>query len=143
MTTTSSTVSIDATPDRVWQLLTDAQWWNDADNGVVSVTGRIETGATVKLVSELQPRRTFALKVSEMRAPRTMTWVGGMPLGLFTGRRTYVIEPAGQDAGQDACSFTVAEGFTGALSGLIGRSLPDFQPSLDQFTAALKADSER
>ena len=58
--------------------------------------------------------------------------------GLCTGRRTFVIEPT-DDRG---CTFTMAEDFTGPLSPLIVRSLPDFQASFDQFAQALKSDSE-
>lgn len=137
-TTTSTTTQIEAPAERVWQLVTDLDWWNRADNGVISVVGDLEQGQKIKLVSELQPKRGFTLEVSEMQGPRRMTWSGGMPLGLCTGRRTFVIDPT--DA--DRCSFTMAEDFTGPLSPLIVKSLPDFQASFDQFAQALKSDSE-
>ncbi len=139
MTTTSSTtVQIDAPPARVWDLITDPDWWNRADNGVVHVDGRIEQGQKIKLVSELQPKRGFTLDVVEVQEPQSMAWSGGMPLGLCTGRRTFVIE----STGDHSCTFTMAEDFTGPLSPLIVRSLPDFQASFDQFAHSLKADSE-
>lgn len=137
-TTTSTRVQIEAPAERVWGLVTDLEWWNRAENGVVRVAGSISEGEKIELVSELQPKRGFTLKVAEMLAPRRRTWTGGMPLGLCTGRRTFVIEPA--DEGR--CSFTMAEDFTGPLSPLVVRSLPDFQASFDGFAAALKADSE-
>lgn len=137
-TTTSTTVQIDAPADRVWQLLTDVEWWNSAQNGVIRVTGTIASGERIELLSEMQPKRGFTLDVSEMQAPSLMTWTGGMPLGLCTGRRTFTLEPTGDDG----CTFTMAEDFTGPLSGLIIRSLPDFQASFDQFAQALKHDSE-
>lgn len=137
-TTTSTTIRIEAPPARVWELLTDPAWWNRADNGVVRVDGRIKQGEKIELVSELQPKRGFKLNVAELAEPRRMAWTGGMPLGLCTGVRSFVIEPAG-DSG---CTFTMAEDFTGPLSPLVVRSLPDFQASFDGFAQALKADSE-
>lgn len=136
-TTTSTSTAIAAPPERVWQLLTDADWWNRADNGVADVTGAIAQGHKVKLVSEVDPKRSFKLTVDELSAPTRMVWTGGMPLGLFTGRRTF--EVAGAGAG---CTFSMTEDFTGPLSPLIIKSMPDLQGSFDQFAAALKADSE-
>ena len=69
-TTTSTTVQIEAPAARVWQLVTDPQWWNRAENGVVEVTGHIEQGEKIRLVSELQPKRGFTLSVAEMEEPR-------------------------------------------------------------------------
>lgn len=138
MTSTSTTVRIDAPPERVWQLLTDRDWWNTADNGVVELTGTIAPGEKITVVSELQPKRGFALKVTEMQAPRQMLWTGGMPMGLFTGRRSYTINPTGEAA----CTFTMREDFSGLMAPLITSSLPDFQPNFDTFAAALKADAE-
>ncbi|WP_299445205.1 SRPBCC domain-containing protein [uncultured Phycicoccus sp.] len=137
-TTTSTTISIGAPPERVWQLVTDPEWWNRAENGVVSVDGAIREGEKITLVSELQPKRGFSLTVAEMRPSERMTWTGGMPLGLCTGRRSFVLEPSGEQT----CTFTMAEDFVGPLSPLIIRSLPDFQSSFDTFARALKADSE-
>ncbi len=138
MTSTTTTIQIEAPAERVWQLLTDAGWWNRAKNGVVEVTGEIQQGKKIKLVSELQPKRGFSLKVTDMSAPQRMTWTGGMPLGLFTGRRTFSIDPAGDGS----ATFTMTEEFTGPLSSMIAKSLPDFQASFDEFARALKADSE-
>ena len=137
-TTTSTTVQIDASAEHVWQLITDPDWWNRADNGVVRVSGSIDQGQKIELVSELQPKRGFTLEVAEMRAPQRMTWTGGMPLRLCTGRRTFVIEPRDDHS----CSFTMAEDFTGPLSALVIRSLPDFQASFDGFAQALRVDGE-
>ena len=60
-----------------------------------------------------------------------------MPLGLFVGTRTYSLVPSGAGT-----TVTMRETYTGPLAGLIGRSVPDLQPSFDAFVRGLRADAE-
>ena len=132
----SSTIA--AAPDAIWAILTDARGYADWDSGVRSVEGTIAPGAKLKLVSEANPGRAFPLTVTEFEPPRSMTWSGGMPLGLFKGVRTFALTP--EDGG--ATRFTMREEYSGPMLPLIWRSMPDLQPSFDQFAAGLKARSE-
>ena len=129
---------IEADPERIWSVLTDAPSWADWDSGVVRVEGRIAPGEKIKLFPELNPERGFPLRVVEFDPPRRMTFKGGMPLGLFKGLRNYTLEPAG-DGGT---RFEMRETLSGPLLPLIGRSLPDFGPSFEQFARGLKARAE-
>ena len=95
-------------------------------------------GGTVRLVSVASPKRTFTLAVVEVRPPHRMVWADGMPLGLFRGVRTYVLEPT--EAGT---TFSMSEEFAGPLSGLIARTIPDLTASFEQFADGLKAAAER
>jgi hypothetical protein len=70
-------------------------------------------------------------------APARMVWSGGMPLGLFKGVRTFTLTPQG-----DSVRFEMREVFSGPLSPLIERSLPDLQPAFDEFAASLKRRAE-
>jgi hypothetical protein len=78
--------------------------------------------------------------VTELVPPERMVWASGMPLGLFRGVRTYSLAPAVGGVGTD---FAMTEVYTGALAGLIGRSIPDLGPSFEAFADALKAAAER
>ena len=129
--------TIDAPPDRVWALLTDGSGFASWNPTVISLDGRIEEGNTIELVSTLNPKRTFKLKVAEMRPPTTMRWSDGMPLGLFQGVRTYQL-----DARDGGTSFTMTEDYSGLLAGLIRRSIPDLAESFDQFADGLKEAAE-
>jgi len=138
MSARSYTVSrtINAPATAVWSLLTDAssyQRWNPA---VVSIDGPIVEGRSIRLVSIADPR-TFTLKVAEMQAPRHMVWLDGLPLGLFTGRRTYTIDDRGA-----ASHFTMVEAFTGPLAGLITKAIPDLTASFNSFADGLKTAAE-
>lgn len=130
--------TISAPAEVVWGLLTDVSSYARWNPAVVSIEGTIEQGHTVRLVSTASPKRTFTLKVAEMRAPHHMVWSDGMPLGLFTGRRTYTITDCAS-----ACSeFTMVEEFTGPLAGLVTKATPDLTESFAIFADGLKAAAE-
>jgi hypothetical protein len=69
---------------------------------------------------------------------RRMVWAGGMPLGLFTGTRNFVLTPT---ASGDV-DFAMDETYRGVLAPLITRSIPDLQPAFDTFAADLKRCAE-
>ncbi len=130
--------TIDAPAAVVWSLLTDASSYARWNQAVVSIEGPIAEGNRIALVSVADPKRTFRLRVAEMRAPHRMVWTDGMPLGLFTGRRTYTIE----DRGAGGSEFTMVEAFTGPLAGLITKAIPDLTESFSTFADGLKAAAE-
>jgi hypothetical protein len=129
--------TIEAGPDTIWGILTDAHAYSHWDSGVVRVEGRIAPGEKIKVVSEANPSRAFPVRVTEFVPGRKMVWSGGMPLGLFRGVRRFSLEPAG-----DVTSFTMREEYTGPFLPLIWRSMPDLQPSFDKFAAGLKQRAE-
>lgn len=129
-----TSATINATPDRVWEVLADTSSWPDWDSGVVRVEGELELGRRIKVVSELNPKRAYAVKVAELEPGRGMTWRGGMPLGLFRGVRTYRLSPDGDGRTR----FDMREEFTGPLLPLIWRSMPDMNPSFRQFAEGLR-----
>jgi hypothetical protein len=133
-----SSATIQASPDTIWAILIDGAKYPDWDSGVVSVQGRIAPGEKIKVVSSANPKRAFPVKVTEFTPGRSMTWSGGMPLGLFKGVRTYTLsaQPDG------TTTFAMREEYSGPLTNMIGKSVPDLQPSFDQFAAGLKARAE-
>lgn len=128
---------IDAPVERVWALLTDAASYRAWNRAVVSIEGPITEGATISLVSIVNPKRTFKLKVTEMTPPNRMVWGDSMPLGLFEGERTYRLEEV---AG--GTEFSMTELLSGPLSGLITRTIPDMTDSFNQFADGLKTAAE-
>jgi hypothetical protein len=130
---------INAAPDRVWTILTDGAHYADWDSGVVSVTGRVAPGETIRVVSGANPGRTFPVKVIEFNPGRSMVWSGGMPLGLFTGVRTFTLTPAGDGTTR----FDLREEYSGPLLPMMWRSMPDLAPSFAQFASGLKRRAEQ
>jgi hypothetical protein len=129
---------IEADPDRIWDVLADASSYPDWDSGVEKVEGRVGLGEKIKVYSEVNPGRAFPVKVVEFERARRMVWKGGMPLGLFTGLRTFGLTPEPHGATR----FTMHERFSGPLLPLIGRSMPDLGPSFEQFARGLKDRAE-
>jgi hypothetical protein len=132
-------VDIAASPDAIWAVLVDGATYPDWDSGVVGVDGRIAPGETIKVVSSVNPGRTFPLKVTAFDPNRSMTWSGGMPLGLFKGVRTFTLTPT---AG-GTTEFHMREEYSGPLVPMMARSIPDLGPSFDQFATGLKRRAER
>ena len=134
----ATTTIINATAQAVWDLLTDAAGYPQWNSTVEKVVGRIAAGEKVTVYAKATPGRAFPLTVSEFEPPQRMVWSGGMPLGLFVGRRTYPLTP--QSGGRVA--FAMREEFSGLLAPLITRSIPDLQPAFDAFAADLKRRAE-
>ena len=129
---------IDSSPQRVWELLTDADGYARWNPAVVSLSGRIADGETIELVSTVNPRRTFSLAVSDVRPPNAMVWSDGMTLGLFRGVRTFSLRALGADRTE----FSMQERYSGLLAGLITRAIPDLSESFAQFADGLKRAAE-
>ena len=124
---------IDAAPERVWAALVDGESYPTWDSGVDRVEGRIAPGEKIKLHVAVNRGRAFPVKVTDFEPARRMRWIGGMPLGLFKGVRTFTLTPR-----DTATEFTVREEYSGPLLPLIWRSMPDLGPSFDQFASGLK-----
>ena len=133
-----STALIDARPEAIWAILTDAPGYAEWDSGVVRVEGSIAPQEKIKVVSEASPKRAFGVKVSEFAPGERMVWSGGMPLGLFKGVRTFRLAPE-----NGATRFTMREEYSGPMLPMIWRSMPDLQPAFEQFANGLKARAEQ
>jgi hypothetical protein len=133
-----TTVAISATPDAVWRVLSDGGRYTERDSGVERLEGTIALGGTIKVFAKISPNREFPVKVIELAPAEAMTWKGGMPLGLFKGVRTFKLASEGEGVTRS----TMREEFSGPMLPLIWKSMPDLQPSFDQFANGLKSQCE-
>jgi hypothetical protein len=134
----SATTTIEASPEAIWEILTNASGYPEWDPGVDRIEGRIAPGEKVTAYTKQNPNRAFPATVSEFEPGRKMVWSGGMPLGLFKGVRTFTLKPQGNGSTE----FTLREVFSGPLLPLIGRSIPDMTETFKQFAAGLKKRAE-
>lgn len=138
MKTYRISTNISASPERTWHVLTRILPQDPTPFGILRLEGAIAANSRLKLWSEVDPKRAFALQVIQLQAPRQMVWQGGMPLGLFTGTRSFTL-----NHDQDGTRFEMKEVFSGLLSSMIVKSMPDLNPSFEKFARALKERAEQ
>jgi hypothetical protein len=134
----ASSIAIQAAPEAIWRILTDAAGYPGWNTTVSRVDGVIALGERVTVHAKVAPGRAFPVKVAALDAPKRMVWSGGMPLGLFKGERVFELRPK---AGSGV-EFTMREDYSGWLAPLITKSIPDLQPAFDEFAACLKARAQ-
>ncbi len=128
-----ASITIPLPPEKVWAVLLDTGAWPEWDPYCERIEGRIALGATVRAVTKLSPGRAFPVKVTELVPGQRMVWSGGMPLGLFKGERTFLLERQGDDT-----RFTLREEFSGPMLKLIGRTIPDMTEPFARFAEGLR-----
>lgn len=135
----SATINIQAPAEKIWKILTDGPNYPTWDPGVIRIEGEIKAGGKVTAYNKISPNRAFPVKVSEFVPNQKMTWIGGMPLGLFKGERTFTLVAKGDGS----IDFTLREEFSGPMLALIGRTIPDMNESFQNFVKGLKAHAEK
>lgn len=138
MKTYSTSIDISASAEQVWAAMTKGLQHDPVPFGILKIEGALALNSRIRLWSEVDPRRAFALRVTAFQAPRQMVWQGGLPLGLFKGTRTFTLSATG-----DKTTFDMEEVYGGVMSGLITKTIPDLNPSFEKFAKALKKRAER
>jgi uncharacterized protein YndB with AHSA1/START domain len=131
------TADIGATPERIWQLLTDADdmlRWNSTLTGMA---GTIGPGGTVRMEVPEAPGQVFEVQVTTFTPPREMVWTQGNPI-FFRGERTYRLTPRATES----TTFEMIEIFSGLALPMAASRLPDFKPIFERYAADLKAEAE-
>jgi len=130
-------VRIEASPETIWALLTDAAKFPRWNSTVTAIDGEISNGRRIR-VHVPGTDRTFTPVVSDVVPDARMTWTGGFAL-LFRGVRTFRLLPQADGA----TTFTMQERFSGLMLPVVGRALPDFGPVFERYAADLKNEAER
>lgn len=134
----AATTSVAAPARHVWETLLHTEQWPAWDARLECVEG--ELAANGRLTLQVRDvSRPFRLRVTTWEPGRRVVLASGMPLGLFTGTRTYRMTPDGDQT----TTFAMSEQYTGPLAAVIGKSIPDLQPSFDAFVSGLRAAAER
>jgi hypothetical protein len=136
-------ISINASPERVWHLLTDFASFPQWNPFIRRASGEPIKGAQLQVY--LQPSgakgMTFRPKVLKAEPNRELRWLGHFLIpGLFDGEHSFTIEPL--EAGR--VRFAQREIFTGLLVPLFARSLEkDTRRGFEEMNQALKLRAER
>ncbi|MCA9027379.1 MAG: SRPBCC domain-containing protein [Planctomycetaceae bacterium] len=129
---TSVTIDIDALPESIWAVLTDADGFKSWNSTIVDLTGKIAPGGRLRLRSTLVPERTFKLRVKEFQPPTRLSWGDAM------GTRIFTLTPNSASGTR----FTMSETIGGPIFPLFARMIPPFDESFNQFARDLKAAAE-
>lgn len=135
-----STCNINASPTAVWTILTDASGYGDWNPEIIGIDGRFALGTRITAQVRIGSGaiRRVPMRVTALEAPTRMEWTGGLPFGLFVGRRVFTVT-----ATEGGSRFRLYLRMSGPLAGLIGKSVGDRQPEVDSFAAGLKVRAER
>lgn len=125
---TTVQIEIASTPEKIWDLLTDAKKYSHWNSTIVSIQGKIALGETIKLTSTLDESRTFSLKVKVFDIAKKLVWGDGK------GERTYhLIQQE-----NERVLVEMTEQIGGWMFPMYSRFLPSFDTSFDQFVTDLK-----
>ena len=86
--------AIAASPQAIWERLTDADGFSRWNSTVDSIEGPIAPGQKLKIRVPVAPGRVFTPKVVEFVPAERMTWRDGFA-PMFRGTRTYTLTPRG------------------------------------------------
>ena len=138
-----SEIEIQASAERVWQLLTDFPSFPQWNPFIRKASGNIRAGE--RLDVNIQPSgasgMTFRPTVLKAEPNRELRWLGHLLIpGLFDGEHIFTIEPLGEGR----VRFTQREVFTGLLVSLFARGLDtDTRRGFEEMNQALKARAEQ
>jgi hypothetical protein len=136
-------IEIHASPQKVWQVLTDFDHFQDWNPFIRAVRGKAETGTRLEV--QLQPPggkpMTFRPKVLKVEEGHELRWLGHFLVpGLFDGQHTFKIES--MENGR--VRFIQREKFRGILVPFLSRSLDgQTKRGFKQMNEALKARAEK
>jgi hypothetical protein len=138
-----SEIDVHATPERVWQVLTDFAAYQQWNPFIIRADGEARRGR--RLTLRMQPAggraTTFRPTVLEAAQGRELRWLGRLLVpGLFDGEHRFTIRPLGD--GQ--VRLVQQEDFRGLLVPLLAGSLDRRTlPAFEQMNQALKRRAER
>src|SRR5688572_33028741 len=120
----SVTVKIAASPERVWEVLTDVERWPEWTETVTSVKrldeGPLRTGSRAKINQPKIPETEYV--VTELDPGRSFTWAARGSGVTTTARHIIEVLP---DGGSRVTLAVEQGGWLGSVMGLFYRGLTD------------------
>ena len=136
-------IEIDASPERVWQVLTDFEQYPQWNPFMRRISGSIEEGSRLQVTMGASGKSamTFRPVLLKVRANQEMRWLGRLLLPkIFDGEHSFALEPINQNR----VRFTQSEKFSGLLLPIFARSMDaDTQRGFAEMNKALKVRAEQ
>jgi hypothetical protein len=136
----SASIHIDATPDQVWNTLTDLAGYPRWNPFLREASGQIAVGA--KLTLRMFPAHgrpmTFKPKVLAADTARELRWIGRLIVpGVFDGEHRFTLTPT--NGGTD---LVQSEKFSGLMVPLVGKTIDNTADNFRLLNEALKKQVE-
>ena len=135
-------IDIDATPERVWQVLTDFDAYSQWNPFMTQASGTPAPGQRLTIRMQPEGGRAMAFRPTVRQAvpQRQLRWLGRVLVpGIFDGEHSFTIEPL--DGG--GVRLAQQEDFRGVLVPLLAKSLDRHTlPAFEQMNRALKQRAE-
>ena len=137
-----SQIEINASAERVWDILSDFASYPQWNPFIRRISGELKVGERLEVRLEPPDSRGITLRPTVLRAEpnRLMRWVGHLFVpGLFDGEHTLATEPLGENR----VRFVQHEAFKGVLVRLLARSLDkNTLRGFEEMNVALKERAE-
>lgn len=133
-------IEINASPARVWEILTDFARFPEWNPLVPEASGELRLGGRLRVRVVAGREMIFRPTVTAFEPQRTLAWRGVTLLGaLFAGEHRFTIEPLTAER----VRLVHGEVFTGLLVPVLASTLDrDARPAFEGMNRALKARSE-
>jgi hypothetical protein len=138
-----SEIEIHASPERIWEILSDFKSYPEWNPFIRSVQGTLVVGE--RITADLRPAGANGTKINpvllKVNPGRELRWIGHLFVrGLVDGEHVFEIRPLGNDL----CLFIQREYFSGLLIPLIETMLKtDTTRGFADMNEALKARAEQ
>ena len=137
-----SEIEINASVERVWDILTDFASYPQWNPFIRNISGLPAPGERLEVRLEPPGGRgmTFKPKVLNAEPNRELRWLGNLLVpGLFDGEHSFTIQPLEEDR----VRFVQREAFKGVLVPVFARSLDtNTKRGFEQMNRALKGRAE-
>ncbi len=139
----SSEIEINASPEQIWQALTDFSALPDWNPFIRSVEGDLNVGDRLKVYIKASKGMGMSFRPTVLRAEpnRELRWVGRLLMpGLMDGEHSFIIEPLEDNQ----VRFVQSESFTGVMVPFMSALgvFKNAQIGFDEMNQALKRKAE-
>ncbi|MDX1534311.1 MAG: SRPBCC domain-containing protein [Thermoplasmata archaeon] len=134
-------LDIDASAQRVWEVLTDFEAFPEWNPFLLRASGPLREGERIEVVLRPPGRKpsTFRPTLRTVDPARELRWIGHVGFrGVFDGEHVFRIEPREPER----VRFIQEEFFRGFLRPLLGNLLRATEEGFTAMNAALKARAE-
>ena len=133
-----TSITINASKERVWKILTDFENYPEWNSFIESVSGDVKVGNQIQI--KLQGM-TFKPVILTLNENTELKWLGHLWFkGLFDGEHKFKLT----DNGNGTTNFEQSENFSGILVKLFSKSLDkDTKNGFEQMNKELKLRAEK